>query len=42
MNDQRDQAATGTQTEAEEPPGGPYCACADPDCPTPDDQYTHG
>ncbi|MFF3617551.1 hypothetical protein [Streptomyces sp. NPDC002580] len=26
---------------AEEPPGGPYCACADPDCPDPDGQYTH-
>jgi hypothetical protein len=24
-----------------EPPGA-YCACSDPDCPTPDGQYTHG
>lgn len=26
----------------EEEPPGTYCACADPNCPTPDGQYTHG
>jgi nucleoside phosphorylase len=23
-------------------PAGVFCACSDPDCPTPDGQYTHG
>lgn len=27
--------------ETEEPPGA-YCGCSDPNCPTPDGQYTHG
>lgn len=27
--------------EMTEPPGA-YCACSDPDCPTPDGKYTHG
>jgi hypothetical protein len=26
----------------DEEPEGPYCACSDPGCPTPDGQYTHG
>lgn len=28
--------------EPDPEPSGTYCACADPDCPTPDGQYTHG
>jgi hypothetical protein len=26
----------------DDPPPGVYCACSDPNCPTPDGQYTHG
>lgn len=28
--------------EPEEEPPGTFCACSDPNCPTPDGQYTHG
>ncbi|WP_157878463.1 hypothetical protein [Streptomyces chattanoogensis] len=31
----------GDDDDQDEPPGA-YCACSDPDCPTPDGRYTHG
>lgn len=37
----RGTGAPGDATPEEEPTGA-YCACSDPDCPTPDGQYTHG
>lgn len=30
------------QAPPEDEPPGAYCACSDPNCPTPDGQYTHG